>query len=103
MNKTCTCPAGEVISYRGERNDINGKTKAWFEGRLLQCRHCDLKHRCMKNPSAADRRKGAGRQVSFMLEAQQAQLNRLDEASSRQRLRKASLQSPDVGGGACVR
>ena len=70
VNKTCVCPAGEVISYRGERNDINGKTKAWFEGRLLQCRHCDLKHQCMKNPSAADHRKGAGRQVSFMLEAQ---------------------------------
>ena len=34
----------------------------------MQCRNCDLKHQCMKNPSAADHRKGAGRQVSFLLD-----------------------------------
>ena len=68
--RTCRCPAGEQLSYRGERAASNGKLKAWFEGKLLQCRHCDLKHQCMKNPSAADHRKGAGRQVSFLLEEQ---------------------------------
>ncbi|MBN7795914.1 transposase, partial [Parahaliea mediterranea] len=41
---------------------------AYFEGRLLQCRHCPLKTRCMHNPKAADHRKGAGRQVSFQLD-----------------------------------
>lgn len=77
VNRTCRCPAGELISYRGERESPDGKVKAWFEGRLLQCRHCDLKHQCMKNPSAADHRKGAGRQVSFML-AQQRKPNYTD-------------------------
>ena len=70
VKRTCRCPAGELISYRGERETPDGKIKAWFEGRLLQCRNCDFKHQCMKNPSAADHRKGAGRQVSFMLTQQ---------------------------------
>jgi len=65
IQKSCVCPAGESLSYRGERR-VNEQTVVMFEGRLLQCRHCDIKDRCMKNPSAADHRKGAGRQVSFI-------------------------------------
>lgn len=65
---TCVCPAGKTLSHLGNREDINGKPKAFFCGRLLQCRHCDLKERCMQNPSSADHRKGSGRQVSFILE-----------------------------------
>jgi len=68
VNLTCQCPAGETISPRGIREDMYGNPKAMFEGRLMQCRHCDLKHQCMKNPSSADHRKGSGRQVSFILE-----------------------------------
>lgn len=67
VNKICLCPAGQSLSYRGTRKTDAGKSKAFFEGKLLQCRHCDINHRCMKNPRAADHRKGAGRQVSFML------------------------------------
>lgn len=65
----CVCPAGESLSFRGIREDSNGNKKATFEGRLNQCRHCDLKERCMKNPQSADHRKGSGRQVSFALTA----------------------------------
>ena len=68
VNLICQCPAGETISYRGIREDLHGNPKAMFEGRLMQCRNCDLKHQCMKNPSSADHRKGSGRQVSFILE-----------------------------------
>ena len=68
VNLICICPAGEHISYRGTREDMNGNPKAMFEGRLLQCRHCDISHQCMKNPSSANHRKGSGRQVSFILE-----------------------------------
>ncbi len=64
----CICPAGNKISFRGERPDENGNPKAYFEGKLLQCRHCGIKDKCMQNPAAADHRKGAGRQVSFLLE-----------------------------------
>ena len=67
-NRRCVCPAGESLSWRGDREDSSGKMRAWFEGRLLQCRHCDIKVRCMTNPSAADHRTGRGRQVSFLLE-----------------------------------
>ncbi|MGQ7254933.1 transposase [Vreelandella titanicae] len=35
---------------------------------MLQCRHCPKKYRCMQNPSSADHRNGAGRQVSFIIE-----------------------------------
>jgi len=68
VNLTCHCPAGEAISFRGKRPDQHGHLKVFFEGRLLQCRHCDLKKRCMTNPDSADHRKGNGRQVSFILE-----------------------------------
>jgi len=68
VNLICQCPAGEMISSRGIREDMYGNPKAMFEGRLMQCRNCDLKHQCMKNPSSADHRKGSGRQVSFIVE-----------------------------------
>ena len=68
VNLICICPAGETISPRGVREDGYGNPKAMFEGRLMQCRNCDLKHQCMKNPSSADHRKGSGRQVSFIVE-----------------------------------
>ena len=64
---TCYCPAGEKLSFRGERLSESGQSKAFFEGRLLQCRYCNLKHECMENPEAANHRKGAGRQVSFTI------------------------------------
>ncbi|MCU7828419.1 MAG: IS1182 family transposase [Candidatus Thiodiazotropha sp. (ex Myrtea sp. 'scaly one' KF741663)] len=64
---TCVCPAGQELSFRHEGEDKLGNHKAFFEGKLLQCRHCDIKHRCMKNPQSADHRKGNGRQVSFVL------------------------------------
>jgi len=64
---TCTYPAGKEISYRGKRVDKNNNIKVFFEGRLLQCRHCDIKTKCMTNPDAANHRKGNGRQVSFII------------------------------------
>lgn len=66
IQKSCVCPAGERLSYRGERLGELGQTVVMFEGRLLQCRACDKKDRCMKNPGAADHRKGHGRVVSFI-------------------------------------
>ncbi len=67
VNLTCRCPAGESLSFRGQRPDQQGHLKVFFEGRLLQCRHCDLKTRCMTHPDSANHRKGNGRQVSFIL------------------------------------
>jgi len=67
---TCTCPAGEQISFRCKRADNNNNVKVFFEGRLLQCRNGTLKTHCMTNPDAANHRKGNGRQVSFILKKQ---------------------------------
>ena len=64
---TCICPNGCVLSSRGVHEDKTGNQKAFFEGRLSQCRNCDIKARCMSNPASADHRKGNGRQVSFIL------------------------------------
>lgn len=64
---TCICPNGESLSSRGIITDSNNNKSARFEGRLTQCRGCPFKHQCMKNPKSADHRKGAGRQVSFLL------------------------------------
>jgi transposase len=64
---TCKCPEGNMLSYRGTRENRDGDLAAHFEGRLLQCRHCPLKAKCMVNPKAADDRRGKGRQVSFVV------------------------------------
>lgn len=78
VNLTCRCPAGESISFRHKRMDQHGHLKVFFEGRLLQCRHCAIKDRCMSNPESADHRKGNGRQVSFILEKTQRDPNYTD-------------------------
>ena len=67
VSKTCICPNGESLSFLGEREDNTGNNKIFFGGKLLQCRHCPMKARCMKNPKSADHRKGNDRQVSFIL------------------------------------
>ena len=67
ITQSCVCPAGKEISFHGNRDDNHGNSVAYFEGKLLQCRHCELKCRCMRNPASADHHKGNGRQVSFLL------------------------------------
>jgi transposase len=71
IDKTCICPTGNKLSLRHESKDESGNLKIFFEGKLLQCRNCSIKARCMKNPNSADHRKGNGRQVSFILERNQ--------------------------------
>jgi len=78
INQTCSCPAGESLSLRSQRIDSRGNEKLFFEGRLLQCRHCEMKKQCMKNPSAADHRKGKGRQVSFIVEKKKGKVSYTD-------------------------
>jgi len=67
VNLSCVCPAGQALSFIGCREDESNNQKAFFIGKLLQCRHCDLKPQCMKNPESANRINGNGRQVSFIL------------------------------------
>ena len=69
IHMTCRCPAGQQLSQRGVRINDAGVPVAYFEGRLLQCRACPKREACMHNPQSAEHRKGAGRQVSFRLEA----------------------------------
>jgi transposase len=61
IQKTCICPAGESLRLQGQLDGGNGKLTLLFEGRLLQCRNCVLKQRCMQKPEQADHRKGHGR------------------------------------------
>jgi len=68
-NQRCLCPAGESLPFKEKRIDQNGNEKLFFKGRLSQCRHCVLKHQCMRRPESADTRTGQGRQVSFMVKA----------------------------------
>ena len=71
-SKTCICPAGESLSLRSERVDHIGNRKLFFEGKLSQCRDCEINAQCMRKPSAAGHRKGKGRQVSFIIEKRQS-------------------------------
>lgn len=63
--KTCVCPMGKEMLQLREKKEANGKRRLYFEGRLTDCRQCEIKHQCMHNPSSADTRKGHGRQVSL--------------------------------------
>jgi hypothetical protein len=61
-DNSCVCPAGKPMRLRQVKED-----RVFFEGRLLNCRHCGQKSRCMRHPESADHRKGHGRQVSLLL------------------------------------
>ncbi len=65
--RICICPAGEVLTFNGDRTTETGLTKAFFSGRLSQCKQCESKYRCMQNPESANHRNGNGRQVSFQV------------------------------------
>ena len=73
---TCICPANQQLSYRATRIDAQGDQVAYFEGRLLQCRHCPKKQECMYTPESADHRKGKGRQVSFVMQHAKKRLSK---------------------------
>lgn len=64
QKKTCVCPAGKEMWLKGDYAH-RGKRQLYFEGKLTDCRNCDIKTRCMRNPSSADTREGNGRQVSI--------------------------------------
>jgi len=67
IKQTCICPTGQTLSHRGIREDNTDTERIYFTGRTTQCRDCDKKANCMKNPKSADHGKGNGRQVSFIL------------------------------------
>ena len=77
-NKTCQCPAGESMWLHKEGEDKYGNYKLFFEGRISKCRNCLLKPQCMKNPDAANTRKGHGRQVSFIINEREPKANYTD-------------------------
>jgi transposase len=91
VNLICICPAGESLTYRGQREAENDKIRVHFEGRLLQCRRCPKKHDCMQNPASGDHRNGSGRQVSFILENK-----RLPNYTDWMKHRVDSLQGKEV-------
>ena len=62
--KRCVCPAGNDMWLKNEYKQGPGRVQLFFEGRLTDCRACDLKNECMRNPASADTREGHGRQVS---------------------------------------
>lgn len=67
--KTCVCPAGKTMWLKNEVATSSGKSALYFEGKLRDCRHCEIKNDCMRNPSSADTREGHGRQVSITVNA----------------------------------
>ena len=64
-NKRCRCPMGKSLWLKNEKLEANGKLKLSFEANLTDCRHCEIKTKCMRNPSSADTREGHGRQTSI--------------------------------------
>lgn len=68
IDQTCECPAGKQLSKESKEIDKNGNKKVFFKGKLTDCRDCDLKNKCLRNPAAVEKANGHGRQVSFILE-----------------------------------
>jgi len=67
INQNCTCPAGNTLHSEHTMKDKAGNEKVYFRGLVSDCRDCDLKSKCMRNPTATDQSNGRGRQVSFIL------------------------------------
>lgn len=66
--KTCVCPAKKELTLKKEGIDKRGNEKVFFQAKALDCRHCPLIKKCMRNPESASKPKtGHGRQVSFKL------------------------------------
>lgn len=65
--KNCVCPNGKEMTYLGDHFIHQGGKYMRFRGKLKDCRACPLQARCMKKPL-----KLQGRQVSFMLEANES-------------------------------
>ena len=63
--KMCIYPAGNEMWLRRETQEAPGKRKLFFEGKLTDCRECELNIYCMRNPDSANTREGHGRQVSI--------------------------------------
>jgi len=83
QTKTCECPAGNIMWLKNESQDQYGNDKLFFEGRLTDCRNCDLKQQCMKNPGSADTRDGHGRQASFIIKQRHPAPNYTDWMKAR--------------------
>ena len=66
INETCQCPAEKNLAKSSKTTDEHGNGKAFFTGKLADCRECDLKTKCMRNPVATENSRGHGRQVSFI-------------------------------------
>lgn len=63
--KTCVCPEDKSMWLKNASKTVDGKTKLFFEGKLTDCRSCEIKGQCMRNPDSANTREGHGRQVSI--------------------------------------
>jgi len=59
-NVTCQCPAVEMLPMRRQTTDKKGNEKAFFEGKVSQCRDCERKHECMRKPEASEKTNGRG-------------------------------------------
>jgi len=81
--KSCECPAKKSMWLKSDGKDKHGNEKLFFEGRITDCRACEHKVQCMKNPSSADSRKGTGRQVSFIIKERTPEPNFTDWMKAR--------------------
>jgi len=77
-NLTCQCPTSEMLPLRRQTTDKNGSEKAFFEGKVSQCRNCERKHQCMRKLETSEKPNGRGRQVSFMVNRVEPSPNFID-------------------------
>ena len=69
IQQTCECPAGKKLTKKSkETSNTDNNKKAFFKGKVSDCRACKLKEQCLRNPAAVDKPNGHGRQVSFLIE-----------------------------------
>ena len=82
-DRTATCPAGQTLTSNGSvYTHTTGARVQQFKARDEDCRGCELRHRCLKNPAS-----GKGRTVSLFGRAL------ANEKDPSQRMRRA-IDSP---------
>ncbi len=67
---------------KNEKKDKYGNDKIFFEGRIGDCRSCELKKQCMRKPDAV-KTTGHGRQVSFIIKQSTPAPNHTDWMKAR--------------------
>ncbi|GBD99197.1 hypothetical protein BMS3Abin07_01230 [bacterium BMS3Abin07] len=82
----CICPAGKRLYRNGGNVVVNGNSTIKFRGRKTDCRACEVRKKCLRNPDTSETRRVyffQGRQASAPETFTQKMKRRIDSIKGR--------------------